>query len=231
MPRRQSQAWLNSGATLRRPGDWVCECDCRNQRWMGSCQNCGKSAKVSEQPSGWDLALKGWRTSRARAQQEQVKKEVQGHHVPQSVAVPPRAASAAAPCMYPVCYIPVIPTMVPMAAPAPTPPAAIPVRQQPSPIKTPPTQEEETKVSEESRLVRAPSAGGVEWMKSFLTDAYDSEPEDEEDEPSCEEVTPGPVTPQEEPSRKNSTAELNRLFVDLLNMKLVDGKFEEDLNF
>ena len=67
MPRRQSQAWLNSGISLRKPGDWICNCGTRNFKWRGSCCKCGAQGEKSSTPimTGWDLALRGWRNNRA----------------------------------------------------------------------------------------------------------------------------------------------------------------------
>eukprot|EP01064_Diplonema_japonicum_P035806 TRINITY_DN7865_c1_g4_i3.p1 TRINITY_DN7865_c1_g4~~TRINITY_DN7865_c1_g4_i3.p1 ORF type:complete len:216 (+),score=41.22 TRINITY_DN7865_c1_g4_i3:36-650(+) len=200
MPRRQSQAWLNSGATLRRPGDWVCECQCRNFRWRGNCYNCGKGAKETEQPSGWDLALKGWRSSRQRHQ----------HDPPQPQAQSQLGLQQAPTVVYqPVCFVPV------------------PV------VPIPPQTTAMSELEEETKLILAPEAGGMQWLRNQLNGAYDAEGDesDEEEErvteeqDSLREATPGPVTPQEEPTK--STAELNKLFADLLNLKLSD-EVEED---
>eukprot|EP01060_Flectonema_neradi_P030132 TRINITY_DN4307_c0_g4_i1.p1 TRINITY_DN4307_c0_g4~~TRINITY_DN4307_c0_g4_i1.p1 ORF type:complete len:233 (+),score=65.65 TRINITY_DN4307_c0_g4_i1:64-699(+) len=96
MPRRQSQAWLNSGISLRKPGDWICSCGTRNFKWRGNCCKCGAQGEKSATPvmTGWDLALRGWRNNRAN-QANKSGSNVSSSEGEQTPRVPPQVVEAA----------------------------------------------------------------------------------------------------------------------------------------
>eukprot|EP00755_Sulcionema_specki_P014549 Sspe_Gene.57007::Locus_31311_Transcript_1_1_Confidence_1.000_Length_1419::g.57007::m.57007 len=126
MPRRgQSLAWLNSSASVRRPGDWVCSCGCRNFGWRTTCFQCKQASPAApasppssdaNKPSGWELALRGWRASRAAQKNKDSQKE-KDHDTP-APSPPPASPSGPPQTQSTPCSAPLPPTFPPTTQPS-----------------------------------------------------------------------------------------------------------------